>query len=135
MNNKRNPNYLGFDAACNDEWLNHFNRLITYGWGGNTDWTPTTTLEQALSYLIKYTSKAEIPTQSLLDITKALLGSMSSTVNSALLSLVQRFHNKLIGERDQTAQELSHMINRAPLVLSSRVVIGIDCPLTRIRAV
>lgn len=58
----RNPNYLGFEPAYNDSWLNSYCRVIIYGQRTNCDIIPYTTVEQVIAYLAKYTAKAKIPT-------------------------------------------------------------------------
>jgi ATP-dependent DNA helicase PIF1 len=44
-----------------------------------------------------------------------------------LLSFVSKMLNKLIGERDWSAQEVSHILLQLPVQKSSRILISLDC--------
>ena len=44
-----------------------------------------------------------------------------------LLSFVLKMLNKLIGERDWSAQEVSHILLQLPVQESSRSVVTLDC--------
>jgi hypothetical protein len=59
------------------------------------------------------------------DIIKAVLPLINA--NNPRLSLVQKAMNRLIAERDISAQELQHYIQGLPLSQCSREIIIIDC--------
>ena len=95
------------------------------GWMANTDIQPPTTLHGVLSYVGKYVSK---PEKSLASYTK-LQSQVLPYVNdqAPLLSFVSKMLNKLIGERDWSAQEVSHILLQLPVQKSSRMLVSLDC--------
>ncbi|KAH7038972.1 hypothetical protein B0J12DRAFT_606491, partial [Macrophomina phaseolina] len=120
-----NPIYYSFDGARNDEWLNNYCRVVSYGWLANTDVTPCTGSQAVLNYIAKYCSTAETKSVSYKQIIQSVLPNISST--RPLLSLVSRVMNKLLGERDWSTQEVSHLLLNLPLQQGSRTVINVDC--------
>ena len=95
------------------------------GWMANTDIQPPTTLHGVLSYVGKYVSK---PEKSLASYTK-LQSQVLPYVNdqAPLLSFVSKMLNKLIGERDWSAQEVSHILLQLPVQKSSRMLVSLNC--------
>ena len=57
--------------------------------------------------------------------TKEVIKHVSS--RAPLLSFTAKLLNKLVGERDWAAQEVSHILLNLPLVSSSRDVVTLDC--------
>ncbi|KAJ8063299.1 hypothetical protein OCU04_008529 [Sclerotinia nivalis] len=100
----RDINHKGwlFSPARNQSSFNQCSPVITMGWMANTDIQPPTRLAAVLSYIGKYVSKPE--------------------KSSASYML-----NQLIGERDWSAQEVSHILLRLPVQHCSREVITCDC--------
>ena len=78
------------------------------GWMANTDIQPPTSLAAVLSYVGKYVSK---PEKSLASYTK-LQAQILPCINdqAPLLSFVSKMLNKLIGERNWLAQEVSYIL-------------------------
>jgi ATP-dependent DNA helicase PIF1 len=72
--------------------------------------------------LFRYASKAEGASQDLKAVLTDVMGKMSATDDAGGLvaSLVTKFMNRLIGERDISAQEACHLLLRLPLVDCSR---------------
>jgi hypothetical protein len=68
--------------------------------------------------LHRYASKAEGASKDLKDVLTDVIGKMDS--DGKVGSLVCKFINRLIGERDISAQEACHMLLRLPLVECSR---------------
>jgi len=91
----------------------------------NTDVQPPTTLPSVLSYVGKYVSKAEKSSTSYTKLQSQILPYVND--RAPLLSFVSKMLNKLIGERDWSAQEVSHLLLRLPVQGSSREVISLDC--------
>jgi ATP-dependent DNA helicase PIF1 len=120
-----NPNYWMFAPMRNQERINSYNRLITIGWLANIDVTPCTTTQAVINYVAKYATKAEKKTNSYADILHELLPRVA--INRPLLSLVSKLMNKLVGERDWSAQEVCHLLLNLPLTNGSRQVINVDC--------
>ncbi|KAI9652816.1 MAG: hypothetical protein M1829_001469 [Trizodia sp. TS-e1964] len=95
------------------------------GWMANTDVQPPTTLFSVLGYVAKYVSKPEIKSQSYSDLQKLVLPYTND--RAPLLSFVSKMLNKLIGERDWSAQEVSHILLNLSVQESSRTFVTLDC--------
>jgi hypothetical protein len=96
-----------------------------YGWrANNTDIQPPTSLGAVLSYIGKYVSKPEKASASYIDLQAQVIPHVNS--RSPLLSFVSKMLNKLIGERDWSAQEISHFLLRLDFQRSSQCV-TLDC--------
>lgn len=124
MNNEGNPRWQTFAPARNDPLLNNYNPAFTMGWLANIDVTPCTDQEAVLYYVAKYCTKAEIKTVKLDKLMKDLRPHISS--KNPMGSLVIKFMNKLIGERDISAQEACHLLLQLDLTNSSRLVGNMD---------
>jgi hypothetical protein len=95
------------------------------GWMANTDIQPATTLHGLIEYAAKYTLKPEKKTISYQDLQTEVLHHTNDS--HPVLSFTSRMLNKLIVERDWSAQEVSHILLQLPLTSSSRVVVTLDC--------
>jgi ATP-dependent DNA helicase PIF1 len=95
------------------------------GWMANTDIQPPTSLYAVLAYVAKYVSKPETKSASYTDLQGLILPYTND--RAPLLSFVSKMLNKLIGERDWSAQEVSHILLQLPVQESSRVVVSLDC--------
>ena len=95
------------------------------GWMANTDIQPPTTLHAVLSYVGKYVSKPEKASASYTELQGQVLPYLND--QAPLLSFVSRMLHKLIGERDWSAQEVSHLLLQLPVQKSSRVLVSLDC--------
>jgi hypothetical protein len=95
------------------------------GWLANTDATPCTSLRAVLNYFAKYCSKAEKQTQPY----KEMISELIPMVNNSrpMVSLVAKMMNKLIGERDWPAMEVSHLLLDLPLTECSHLIQPVDC--------
>ncbi|KID81125.1 ATP-dependent DNA helicase PIF1 [Metarhizium guizhouense ARSEF 977] len=114
-----------FSPARNQGTLNQCAPAITMGWMANTDIQPPTTLRAVLSYIGKYVSKPEKSSTSYTELQAQVLPYVND--RAPLLSFVSKMLNKLIGERDWSAQEVSHILLQLPVQNSSRTVVGLDC--------
>jgi ATP-dependent DNA helicase PIF1 len=120
-----NPKHWMFHAAQNHTNLNPFNRLLMLCWLANTDTSPIPNSRVVLDYMGKYVTKGETATTSYNDMVKTILPKIAE--NKGLESLITRLMNQLIGERDWSAQEVSHILLDLPLQQGSRVVETVDC--------
>lgn len=125
LSKDRNPAYWMFIPARNHGRINSYNRLITMAWKANTDVTPCTGSKAVLNYLAKYCTKHEIKSATYQTLVRDLLPYLNS--NKPLFSLVSKTMNKLIGERDWSAQEVFHILLNIPLQAGSREVLSLDC--------
>lgn len=94
------------------------------GWLANADVSPCIDQKAVLYYVFKYCTKAETKTIKLEDIMKDLLPYVFS--KSSMCLLVTKFINKLIGERDISAQEACYLLLHLDLISSSRSVVGLN---------
>src|SRR5271170_74749 len=114
-----------FSPARNQGTLNQCAPVITMGWMANTDIQPPTSLRAVLSYIGKYVSKPEKSSASYTELQAQVLPCIND--RAPLLSFVSKMLNKLIGERDWSAQEVSHILLQLPVQYCSREVVTLDC--------
>src|SRR5580692_12112132 len=105
--------------------MNQCSPLITMGWMANTDIQPPMSLFAVLAYVAKYVSKPEVKFKSYKDLQGMILPYTNERV--PLLLFVSKMLNRLIGERDWSAQEVSHNLLQLPVQESSRSVVTLDC--------
>jgi hypothetical protein len=91
----------------------------------NTDIQPPTTLTAVLTYIGKYVSKPEKSSASYVELQMQVLPYINN--RAPLLSFVSKLLNKLIRERDWSAQEVSHILLQLLVQESSRTVVTLDC--------
>jgi hypothetical protein len=114
-----------FSPARNQTTLNQCAPVITMGWMANTDIQPPTSLHAVLFYIGKYVSKPEKSSASYAELQAQIIPCIND--RAPLLSFVSRMLNKLIGERDWSAQEVSHILLQLPVQKSSRMLVSLDC--------
>jgi hypothetical protein len=117
--------WWSFEAERNDTHLNQYNPLIALCWLANIDCSPCTSEEAVINYAAKYCSKSEAQTSTYAQIAKSILPHISD--HNPTVSFVSKLMNKLIGERDYSAQEICHILLGLPLYEDSRVVQSVDC--------
>ena len=122
---REGTSYFVFEAARNDTLMNHFNPTLALGWLANIDISPCTSLKAVINYAAKYYSKAEKKSQSYIDLARLTLPGVSH--RQPLISFASKIMNKLISERDYSAQEIAHLLLNIPLQEGTRVVIPVDC--------
>jgi ATP-dependent DNA helicase PIF1 len=91
----------------------------------NTDIQPPTTVYAVLNYVGKYVSKPEKSSASYTEIQVQILLYVNS--QAPLLSFVSKMLNKLIGERDWSAQEVSYLLLQLPVQDLLRSTVNLDC--------
>ena len=94
------------------------------GWMANIDIQPPTTLTAVLSYVGKYVSKPEKSSVSYTELQSQVLPFVND--RAPLLSFISKMLNRLIGERDWSAQEVSYILLQLPVQESSRQVVNLD---------
>lgn len=105
--------------------MNNYVPLITMAWKANTDFTLCTSSQAVLNYLAKYCTKEEVQSQTYREIVQEMIPFMHSF--NHLFSLVSKVMNRLVGERDWSAQEVMHILLGIPLQQGSRTVLTLDC--------
>jgi ATP-dependent DNA helicase PIF1 len=91
----------------------------------NTDIQPPTSLFAVLAYVRKYVSKPETKSRSYKDLQAQII--LYTNDRAPLLSFVSKMLNKLVGERDWSAQEVSHILLELPVQEASQTVVTLDC--------
>ena len=91
----------------------------------NTDIQLPTSLWAVLAYIAKYVSKPETKSKSYEDLQGMILPYTNE--RAPLLSFVSKMLNKLIGERDWSVQEVSHILLQLLVQESSCFVVMLDC--------
>ena len=112
MTKSINQKSYTFALVRNQAVLNQCALVITLGWLANTDIQPSTTLDGILTYLGKYVSKPEKSSTSYTELQAQVLPYVNA--RAPLLSFVSKLFNKLVGERDWSAQEVSHVLLELP---------------------
>jgi hypothetical protein len=125
VNIRKGQPFPKFNPVRNDPRLNAYNRLISMGWLANTDIQPCTCKEAVVFYLGKYATKPEKQSESFKDLFKALAPCINE--HRPVYSLVSKPMNKLVGERDWSAQEVCPHLLNLKLVNSSRAVQNVNC--------
>ncbi len=124
VGNHSNPAYRTFEPARNDSMLGKHNALVSLAWLANTDFAPCTDEKSVIHYLAKYTSKEEKKSEKLADVGKSILNNLPD--NAPMLTWMTRLYNKMISERDWSAQEVCHLLLDRHLRDSSRQVADLD---------
>jgi len=120
-----------FSPRRNQATVNQCTSAVTMGWMANTDIQPLTSLHAVLSYIGKYVSKPEKSSVSYTELQAQILPCIND--RAPLLSFVSKMLNKLIGERDWSAQEVSHILLHLPVQNASRMLVNLDCRLDEAR--
>jgi ATP-dependent DNA helicase PIF1 len=105
--------------------MNNYNRTISMAWQANTDAQPCTSQAAVVNYVVKYVGKAEKKTESFKQVAVQAMNKINS--NRAITTFVAKFMNRLIAERDWSAQEVHHLLLGLPLHNSTRIVQNVDC--------
>jgi ATP-dependent DNA helicase PIF1 len=123
---KKHPerSWLQYYPPRNDAWVNKYNRALSMSWQANTDISPCTSMTAVIEYVVKYAAKYEKKSTSYMQMATNILPYVNE--NQPFQSLVTKLMNKLVGERDYSAQEVCHMLLDLPLYHSSRDVITVD---------
>ncbi len=86
---------------------------------------PCTDIHVVFGYIAKYCSKAEKKIEPYEVLARNLFPHIF--YRTPFISFVSHLINKLVSERDWTAQEVYHHLLNLPLVKGSRVVLDVDC--------
>ncbi|KAF1940402.1 hypothetical protein EJ02DRAFT_325295, partial [Clathrospora elynae] len=93
-------------------------------WQANTDVSPCTDPKAVIEYVVKYATKAEKKSPSYRDLASNIIPFVNE--NQPAMSLVAKLLNKLIGDRNYSAQEVCHYLLNLPLKHSSRAFITVN---------
>jgi ATP-dependent DNA helicase PIF1 len=115
---------MQFFPERNNQYLNKYNRLTTMAWQANTDVSPCTSIAAVIEYIVKYAVKPEKASLSYREMAEKII----PFVNEAKLyqSMVTKLINRLISERDYSAQEVCHMLLNLKLSQSTREFVTVD---------
>jgi hypothetical protein len=101
--------------------------ILTLGWLANTDIQPSTSLKAVIEYAAKYVSKPEKQSTSFQQLQREIINNIPIDAPNALQKLVASTLNKLVAERDWSAQEVCHVLLNLPMTISTRTVVTLDC--------
>ena len=121
---REGSSYKTYEPIRNDSHMGKYNPAVTMAWLANTDISPCTDEGAVIHYLAKYCSKAETKSKKLLELMRELLPNVSS--HQPVVSLTRKVMNRLIGERDWSAQEVCHHLIGEDLRGSSRTHVSLD---------
>ena len=106
--------------------LNPYNRLITMSWLANTDIQACTGARAVIEYVGKYAAKAEKASTSYKELAATVLPFINQDALKPFKNFVAKIMNKLVGERDWSAQEVCHLLLDLPLSNSTRRVLNVN---------
>ena len=124
VGNHSNPTYRTFEPVRNDTQLGKHNATLILAWLANVDFAPCTDLKSVIHYLAKYTSKEEKKSEKLVDLGTKILDRLPT--NNPLLTWITRLYNRMISERDWSAQEVCHLLLDQHLREGSRTVADLN---------
>lgn len=125
MSKYLNPGHYMFLPARNDSLLNGYTPVLTLGWLANMDITPCTSPNAVLHYIAKYASKSEQQSISYKDILTDIIPKCGAS-NDPMLSVICKFLNSMLAERDWSAQEVMHILGGNKLTFCSRTFIDLN---------
>lgn len=117
-----------FCARSNQTILNYYNPLVSLAQRANIDILLYTDLQVAVEYLGKYYTKAEVVSFFFKETLKALI-LMVSLTNQPIIQLAAKAINKIVGSRNQGAQEVCHLLLSLYLQKGTRIVLLVNCRL------
>ena len=124
VSREQNPQFYKFLPERNDSKLNQYVHLLTMSWNATTDFAPCTSTKSVVNYIAKHASKSEVKSKSYQEIFAGVTA--RDSINRSFQSTATRVINALIGERDWSAQEVTHHLLGLDLVSSSRDTIALD---------
>jgi hypothetical protein len=107
-----------YRPTCNDERLNIHNSNILQAWRENVDFQPVLSRYAVLKYIAKYASKAEGRSETYHHMLTRIAS--TSNIDDPASTAYRRLHSEAIVDRDISAQETFHMLQKLPLVTCSR---------------
>jgi hypothetical protein len=106
--------------------LNRYHPLWTAMWRGNIDVSPILSKDAAVNYISKYAAKAESMSS---ELDKVMLEyAREEPDDGGIQSVVTKTLNRLVIERDFSAQEACHQLLHIPMVECSRTFDSINLP-------
>lgn len=102
----------------NDPLLNSYTHVFMAGWRANVDFRPIISLAALTQYVAKYASKPEVKSTTFLEILQSGIKHLDPADRAQVA--YQKLLSALVGERDYSAQEVSHILLGCKLWSSSR---------------
>ena len=121
---KMNSHHHVYLLVQNDILLNSYNVMMIMKWMINMNFSSCMNQTTVMHYLIKYCFKIEKKSESFKSLLQFIMLKVSE--RALLLSLATKLINKLIVERDWSAQEMYHHILQQDLQNFSQVVQNLD---------
>jgi ATP-dependent DNA helicase PIF1 len=108
VNKHPTRSYMQFFLERNDGYLNKYNWLTTMAWQTNTDVSLCTSTAAVIEYIVKYAVKPETKSALYKEMATKIILFVNEKRPYQLM--VTKLMNKLIGERDYSAQEVMHLL-------------------------
>ena len=99
----------------NDDRVNIHNPQMLSIWRENIDCQPVTSRLLVLKYITKYTSKVEKKSESCVNMLSTIC--LDANEQDNVVKAYQKFIVKIVSERDISAQETYHMLQKLTLVM------------------
>ncbi|KAI3924837.1 hypothetical protein MKW98_031088 [Papaver atlanticum] len=115
----------------NDQWLNSHNRAVLQAWSANIDWSAVTTTESVTRYIAKYAAKEEPASKNYIDILRGIIDNPLRPCRDSE-SAVKRMLIKNASERDESAQEVCHLLMGWNISDSSRKFVTLNLSESRL---
>lgn len=107
-----------FRAQRNDPLLNEYNPVMISAWRANMDIAAVSDRHAVTTYIAKYVSKCERPSENFVQVLSATSRAVSESAAGRVV--FQKMLSKLLTERDWSAQEVSHFLLDCPAFGASR---------------
>ena len=116
--------WLWYYPPRNDGMVNKYNCLIRVGRQPNTDVSPCMDTRAVIEYVVEYATKSEKMSSSYREMAKNFIPFVNE--RRPFQSMVTKLMNKLIGDRDHSAQEVMHHLLWLQLCHSSCTFVAVD---------
>ncbi|XP_057850600.2 uncharacterized protein LOC131061102 [Cryptomeria japonica] len=116
-----NPSY---EPARNDSRLNIHNPNMLAIWRANIDCQPICSKMAVIQYISKYAAKTEQKSVGYVDILKKIVA--TTNTQDTILLTYQKFMMGIVADRDISAQETCHMLQKLPLISCSQHFVSLN---------
>ncbi|XP_057840713.1 uncharacterized protein LOC131050530 [Cryptomeria japonica] len=113
-----------YQPARNDSRLNIHNPLMLAIWRANVDCQPVCSKMAVQQYISKHASKTEQKSESYVDMLKKIVA--TTNTQDTILLAYQKFMMSIVADRDISAQETCHMLQKLPLINCSRHFVSLN---------
>ncbi|XP_059070535.1 uncharacterized protein LOC131860176 [Cryptomeria japonica] len=116
-----NPSY---EPTRNDNRLNIHSPIMLAIWRSNIDCQPVCSKMAVIQYISKYAAKTKQKSVGYVDILKKIVA--TTNTQDTILLTYQKFMMGIVADRDISAQETCHMLQKLPLISCSRHFVSLN---------